>query len=125
MIPSRMQKFFQPHSPVGSIFTILIITFACYLPALFNHFVNYDDSTLLFENTIIQQFSIKGIFHIFHEILDGHYSRFNPLVFVTYMMTHHLAGFNAFWFHCINIFFDLATTITVFFLAKEITKNHR
>jgi hypothetical protein len=115
----------QNDSTVSSILTILLITLICFAPALFNDFVNYDDPVLLFDNTIIHTFSLKDMAHVFQTVFSGHYSRFNPLVFITYMIIHHVAGFHAAWFHAINILFHLGTTILVFLLAKEITQNHR
>ena len=100
-------------------------TLACYVPALFNGFVNYDDPTLLFENSLIQKFSLENTVRIFSEIVHGHYSRFNPLVFVTYMIVHHLTGFNAFWFHAMSLFFHLGAVVAVYVLVIEITHNTR
>ena len=106
--------------------TILIgIALVCYIPALFNGFVNYDDPTLLFENALIQTFSFENTGRIFAEILSGHYSRFNPLVFIAYALIYRFAGFDAFWFHAASILFHTGGTVMVYLLAREMTRNAR
>ena len=101
------------------------IALVCYIPALFNGFVNYDDPTLLFENALIQTFSFENTGRIFAEILSGHYSRFNPLVFIAYALIYRFAGFDAFWFHAASILFHTGGTVMVYLLAREMTRNAR
>lgn len=125
MPPVPPLKLFQSNSTLRCILILLAVTFACFAPVLFHDFVNYDDPTYLHQNTIIQQFSLPQIARIFQAMLEGHYNRFNPLVYVVTMTVHHLAGFDPFWFHAVSLLFHLGTTTLAFLLARKITQNIR
>lgn len=110
---------------IRPLLVVLVLTFLCYLPSLFNSFVNYDDQALLWGNPLIQKFSAANVAHVFTALLGGHYSRFNPIPFIAYMAIHQMAGFDPFWFHAVSLFVHLATTALVFFLALLLTDNQR
>ncbi|HRZ40722.1 MAG TPA: tetratricopeptide repeat protein [Candidatus Omnitrophota bacterium] len=102
---------------------ILAATLISFLPSLFNDFVNYDDPVLIFENALIREGSFSNAVNIFKTQLSGNHSRFNPLVFISYMSTLRFFGPNPFWFHATSLLFHLGCVAAAFWLTMLLTQS--
>jgi tetratricopeptide (TPR) repeat protein len=93
---------------------ILAVTFICYIPALTNEFVNWDDYGYVVDNTLIRDFSVKNIATIFTKLEQmGNY---HPLTMLTYNIEYQFFGQNPHGYHVTNIMLHLINTALVFWL---------
>ncbi len=119
-----MFDFLNFKNPKILILVLLFATFVAFAPIFANGWVNYDDPGLLFENTIIKNFSLGNTVEIFKLQFQGHYSRINPLVFTVYSAIHHVAGFNPLVYHLVSLLFHMGCVLLVFCLTGLLLKNN-
>ncbi len=97
---------------------VLGITGACYVPSLYNEFVNWDDDPNITENKNIELVGVRpwgevvsNIFDIEKGAVIGNY---NPLTILTFAIEKSIAGgvnspklihFNNLWLHLATVFF--------------------
>jgi len=68
-----------------AILSILILTFMVYGKSLFNHFVEFDEDVLIFQNAMVRNFDIIEIFKLHPNFQD-----YIPLTFLSYAIEFKL-----------------------------------
>ena len=100
-------------------FLIAFITFAIYLPALRNGFVNWDDDLYIYENQKIQTIDVIFFKWIFTAVVAA---LWHPLTLFSYAVDYAIWGLNPLGYHLTNIFFHTANTFMVFVLVIHLIK---
>jgi protein O-mannosyl-transferase len=103
---------------------LLIVTVAVtalvFIPSLNSGFVNWDETTYITANPIVQQLSAQNIKLIFTTFLSGNY---HPLPIFTYAVEYHFFGLNPFPYHVMNLVLHLANVCLVFFLVLALSRK--
>ncbi|MEP5339038.1 MAG: tetratricopeptide repeat protein [Algibacter sp.] len=100
---------------------ILIISSICLFPTLLNGIVNYDDDTVIFQNTLIKNFKFSDIFQLFKQGVGGNY---HPLTVISFILNYKLSGESPFSYHLINLILHLINTGLVFLFIKKLTNSN-
>lgn len=95
-------------------FLIAFITFAIYIPALQNGFVNWDDNFYIYENRNIQSIDVAFLKWIFTAVVVA---LWHPLTLLSYAFDYAIWGLNPFGYHLTNILLHTANTFLVFVLV--------
>ena len=97
---------------------LLLGVIAIYWPVWDFEFVNYDDSSLVFENAVVTGgFNIDNILAAFSlDLID-----WVPLTFITFMIEYEFFGSDAGGYHVVNALFHAANTVLVFFVLRRMT----
>jgi len=96
---------------------LAMVSLVVFSPCLQNGFVNWDDPLLVTNNPEIQQPSWKNIRRVFSFEYAKTIHQYHPLVFLSFMLEHHLAGLNPRLYHLTNILLHLLNTLLVFWLV--------
>src|SRR3972149_9005477 len=76
-----------------------IVVFLIYLPALFNGFVNWDDSIYVHENYGIHKIGANFLQWAFSTTIGGNW---HPLTIISLAIDYHVWGLNPFGYHLVN-----------------------
>lgn len=117
MIRTRLKLDFKSCLGLGG---IILLTFACYFPALSNGFVNWDDPVYLLENQTIRHLSVENIKQIFTSFVNGNYQ---PLTVLTFALEYHFFQLHPFIYHLNNVLLHLLNVILVYHLVSKLTQN--
>jgi protein O-mannosyl-transferase len=91
------------------ILLLLVFSFIVFSPSLQNDFVNWDDDRNVYENPLVKDPDLKGIFT---QNVIGNY---NPLSILTFAIEHHFFGMDPKVMHLNNILLHL---LCIFFVFK-------
>src|ERR1051326_3686929 len=98
---------------------LAVVTFAVYLPALRNDFVNYDDADYVTANSHVQNgLTLENIKWAF---TTGHASNWHPITWLSHMLDCQLFGQNAAMHHLVSLLFHIANTLLLFLLLNRLT----
>ena len=116
---SRPRSQSDPNGRLGVWVAVLvaIVTFAVFLPALRNEFVNWDDDDLLVKNTHYQGLGWEQLRWMFTTFHLGHYQ---PLSWVTFGFDYLLWGTNPSGYHLTNIILHAANAVLFYFLSRRL-----
>lgn len=107
----------EKHLKLLAPLAVAALTFAVFLPALKNGFVNWDDLQTLVEN---QQYrglgwrQLKWMFTTFHM---GHYQ---PLSWVTFAFDHLIWGMNPLGYHLTSVILHALTALVFYFVCLKL-----
>ena len=96
---------------------IAVITAICFLPSLFNNWVNWDDPTYLLQNPLIISDTIQWTDIFTKDQVLGIY---HPLTLLSYAFDYQIWGLNPFGFHITNLIFHLGSTVVAFFVFRKL-----
>src|ERR1043165_3518492 len=97
---------------------LAVVTFAIYLPALRNDFVNYDDSDYVTANSHVQSgLTLENIKCAF---TTGHASNWHPIPWLSHMLDCQLFGQNPAMHHLVSVLFHIANTLFRFLLLIQL-----
>ena len=101
------------------LFPVLLacLTFLCFLPALQNEFVSWDDEMMLVHNRRYRGLGwaqIRWMFSTFHL---GHYQ---PLSWVTFALDYLIWGLNPFGYHLTNLLFHTINAVLFYRLSLHL-----
>ena len=101
---------------------LILLAFFCFIPALTNNLVNWDDYNYIRDNPYIQNLSPGAIASIFNvnTFIMGNY---HPLTILSYAFEYKIAGANPFLYHFDNILIHLFNIFLVSLLAWLLTKK--
>lgn len=102
-----------------SAFLIAFITFAIYLPALQNGFVNFDDNILVYENPNIKSIDSQLLGFGVTTMTE----MWVPLTMLSFAFDYAIWGLDPKGFHLTNIILHALNTILVFILTIRLTGN--
>ena len=112
----KSPKWYKDKKLLYPALAVLLITFICFIPALPNDFVNWDDDRNFFENRLIVDLNNenfwKNIGQIFVTPVIGNY---NPLPIFTFAIEKYFFGLDQpFYWHLNNVLLHLICTFLVY-----------
>src|SRR5438128_1160061 len=96
---------------------IAVVTFATFLPALHNQFVNWDDDKNFLENPHYRGLGWTHLRWMWRTTQLGHYI---PLTWMTFGLDYLLWGMNPLGYHLTNLLLHAANAVVFFFVARRI-----
>ncbi len=99
-----------------------LITFAVYLPALKNGFVNWDDPTLVYYNLHIQSIDLDLLKWAFKNVAIASWF---PLTIFSFALDYALWGLDPWGFHLTNNILHALNAALVFILCVQLIKTAR
>ncbi len=93
---------------------VSLVTFAVFAPALWNHFVEWDDHMNLFNNPHYRGLGWENIRWMFTSALMGHYI---PITWLTFGLDYTLWGVNPFGYHLTNNLLHAANAALFYLIA--------
>lgn len=100
--------------------TVALTTFLLYLPTLQNEFVNWDDSTYVYENLHIRSFD-RAFFK--WAFLDFCCSNWHPLTWISHAMDYAIWGLNPLGHHLTSNMLHAVNTFVVVILIIKILEE--
>jgi len=94
-------------------FLVATVTFLCFLTALWNGFVRYDDYGYLLENPHVLDLSWKGLARILTEF---YLSNYQPVVLLAFRFLYTIFGLSEFIYHLVPLFFHTLNTCLLFYI---------
>jgi tetratricopeptide (TPR) repeat protein len=99
---------------------LAMVTFAVYVPALRNDFVNYDDADYVTANPHVQSGlnweNVKWAF------ATGHASNWHPITWLSHILDCQLFGQQPAMHHLVSVLFHVANTLLLFLLLNGMTR---
>jgi tetratricopeptide (TPR) repeat protein len=118
--PTELLSWHQRlRSPPMLCLLLAVLTFAVYLPALRNDFVNYDDSDYVTANPHVQS-GLKWE-NMQWAFTTGHASNWHPITWLSHMLDCQLFGQQPALHHLISVLFHIANTLLLFLLLLRMT----
>jgi Tfp pilus assembly protein PilF len=111
--PSPQQSATRWISPV----VVAAGTLACFVPALWNDFVDWDDDENLVRNLHYRGLGWRQLYWMFTTFHMGHYQ---PLSWVTFGLDYLLWGMNPFGYHLTNVVLHTANAVFFYFIVKTL-----
>ncbi|MCX6258701.1 MAG: tetratricopeptide repeat protein [Bacteroidia bacterium] len=101
---------------------IMVIAFICFIPALNNELVNWDDYSYIRNNPVIRSLSADNIAHIFNTktFIVGNY---HPLTVLSYAIEYKLTGLKPFLYHFDNLILHLFNIALFAWMIWLLTKK--
>lgn len=96
---------------------ILLITAICFVPSLYNGWVNWDDPAYVLSNPLVVSDSIQWS-AIFQK--DQVLGIYHPITLISYGVDYQIWEFNSFGYHLTNVVFHLCNTLLVFLIIKRL-----
>jgi protein O-mannosyl-transferase len=112
-----MIKKYSNYLISGALFLGVLLVF---LPVISNGFINWDDGAYIYNNKLIQGFSLQNVRTIF---FSAHQGQWIPLTYLVFMFNYLIAGLNPKIFHFSSLLFHSLNTVLVFFLFKNLITN--
>jgi tetratricopeptide (TPR) repeat protein len=106
-------------SPPVLCLLLAFVTFAVYVPALRNDFVNYDDADYVTSNPHVQS-GLKWE-NIQWAFTTGHASNWHPITWLSHMLDCQFFGQQASMHHLVSLLFHIANTVLLFLLLRGTT----
>ena len=116
-IPHR--KRYSLYSLAGS---VSIITFAVYLSALQNQFVEWDDGQYIFRNPFIRSFDLAFLRRAFFDFAVGNW---HPLTWISHALDYAVWGLDPLGHHLTNTILHAVTTFLVVVLLTRLMEQYR
>jgi len=118
-VPTDQRWRERLRSPVLLCLLLAVVTFAVYLPALRNDFVNYDDADYVTANSHVQ----GGLTweNIRWAFTTGHASNWHPITWLSHMLDCQLFGQNAAMHHLVSVLYHVVNATLLFLLLNGIT----
>jgi len=95
----------------------VVLTFLCYLPALSNGFIDWDDSPLLLRNPHYRGLGPDQLRWMFTSRLMGHWM---PLNWISFGLDHAVWGMTPFGYHLTNLLLHATNAAVVYALASKL-----
>ena len=95
----------------------VVLTFLCYLPALANGFIDWDDSPLLLRNPHYRGLGLDQLRWMFTTRLMGHWM---PLNWISFGLDHVVWGMTPFGYHLTNLLLHAINAAVVYALASKL-----
>lgn len=107
----------SPWFAFGALLLVAVVTFACFLPALSNEFVNWDDHIYLGNNPNYQGLDWERIQWMFTTFHGGPYQ---PLSWMTYGFDYLIWDMDATGYHLTSMVFHAASAAVLFLVAMQV-----
>jgi tetratricopeptide (TPR) repeat protein len=100
--------------------TTMAATFIAYAPSLKNNFVNWDDRSYIYENTLIRSVDLHFFKTIFTEPVVYNW---HPLTVISYAINYAIWGYNPYGYHFDNALFHSINVLIIFYLVLSLAKT--
>ena len=100
----------------GVLILAVVFVFAFLLGAEFL----YDDYSFIHKNALIQQFDGTMVSRVFQSYYMAHYV---PITLLSFAFDIAVAGFEAWWFHLVNILLHAGSTLLLFSIFRRLSSN--
>src|SRR5215510_15514907 len=109
----------EPSKPLDAwiAFLVGLVTFAVFIPALRNEFVNWDDLELLVDNPHYRGLGWEQVRWMFSTFRNGHYQ---PLSWMTFALDYLIWGMDPFGYHLTNLVLHAANAALFYLLALRL-----
>lgn len=97
-----------------------LITFVVFSPALWNHFVAWDDQINLYENPDYRGLGSAQFRFFFTTFLLGHYI---PLTWITFGLDYVLWGMNPLGYHLTSLIIYALNAVALYFVALRVLRK--
>ncbi len=99
---------------------IALLSFAAFLPALSNQFVNWDDYEALVNNPHYRGLEPANLIWMFTTFHMGHYQ---PLSWLSFAVDFLIWGADPFGYHLTNLILHAANAVSFFYLARRLLER--
>lgn len=99
---------------------VAVVAALCFLPALNNDFVNYDDWNYIFDERTLGGLRAATLKAAFTEFYVANY---HPLTWISYLIDIEIAGPDSRWFHGVNIVFHAANSYLLVLLLDRFRRS--
>lgn len=107
---------------VGGVFAIVVVlTFFCFLPALWNALLEWDDSGYILNNTHIHTFSLETFRWAF---CDFYLNYWAPLTWLSLALDYAVWGVNPVGYHLVNNLLHALNAGMFFLVSRELLSTH-
>ena len=96
---------------------VVLLTIACFLPAMSGSFLNWDDNVNFQENPAFRGFGPDQIRGAFTSTLFGHYI---PLTRLTWSLNYAFGGLNPWGYHLANMLLHAGNALTFYVVARRL-----
>lgn len=98
-------------------FFVVLLTIACFLPALSGTFLNWDDNVNFQENPAFRGFGPDQIRGALTSTLFGHYI---PLTRFSWSLNYALGGLNPWGYHLVNVLLHAGNALAFYAVARRL-----
>jgi Flp pilus assembly protein TadD len=98
-------------------FFVVLLTIACFLPALSGPFLNWDDNVNFQENPAFRGFGPDQIRGALTSTLFGHYI---PLTRFSWSLNYALGGLNPWGYHLVNVLLHAGNALAFYAVARRL-----
>jgi protein O-mannosyl-transferase len=96
---------------------VVLLTIACFLPAVSGSFLNWDDNVNFQENPAFRGFGPDQLRWAFTSTLFGHYI---PLTRVTWSFNYAVGGMNPWGYHLVNVLLHAGNALAFWAVARRL-----
>ena len=109
----------SPPSKLRALIPVLVVllTIACFLPALSGSFLNWDDNVNFQDNPAFRGFGPDQIRGAFTSSLFGHYI---PLTRLSWSVNYALGGLNPWGYHLVNVLLHAGNALAFYVVARRL-----
>lgn len=98
---------------------LALITFAAFLPALWNDFVNWDDDKILYDNPYYRGLGWEQLKWMFTTVLMGHYQ---PLTWLSFAVDYQFWGMAPFGYHLTSLLLHAANAVLFYWVGRRLLR---
>jgi len=98
-------------------FLVVLLTIACFLPALSGSFLNWDDNVNFLENPAFRGFGPDQIRGAFTSTLFGHYI---PLTRLSWSLNYAFGSLNPWGYHLVNVLLHAGNALAFYAVARRL-----
>ncbi len=99
---------------------LLLLAVALVFASLLGADFLYDDYSFIHKNTLIQQFDGTMVSRVFQSYYMAHYV---PVTLLSFAFDIAVAGYEAWWFHLVNIVLHAGSTLLLFSIFRRLAGN--
>lgn len=96
---------------------VVVLTIACFLPAVSGSFLNWDDNMNFQENPAFRGFGPDQVRSAFTSTLFGHYI---PLTRLSWSLNYALGGMEPWGYHLVNVLLHAGNTLVFYAVARRL-----
>ena len=114
MSDDKKQYYFTPWL---SALLVILVTFLCFLPSLYNGWTNWDDPTYILQNKLVTTDNIQWS-EIFSE--GQVLGIYHPVTLISYAIDYQIWGLKASGYHLTNVIFHVVNSLLVFLVFRRL-----
>jgi len=96
---------------------VVLLTIACFIPAVSGSFLNWDDNVNFQENADFRGSWPNRLGGVFASALFGHYI---PLTRLSWSLNHALGGMSPWGYHLVNVLLHASNALAFYSVARRL-----